>query len=115
MTNQTLSVQLFLLPDPHGAVGRAPWKTVPPTTLVAFLSKTSVLSVSVVMPHQLKANSTQIGHVIHLFIDLIKHTVRVETIFMNIVTLFYCFTVLLFHCYTVIFFDYENYALYIKS
>ena len=67
-------MQLFLLPDPHGAAGRAPWKTVLRTTVVDFLSKMSVLSVSVVMPHQLKANLTRISHVIHLITALIKLT-----------------------------------------
>ena len=58
-------MQLFLLPYPHGAVGRVPWKTVPRTTAVPFLTKMSALSVSVVMPHQLSANPTRIRHVDH--------------------------------------------------
>ena len=58
-------MQLFLLPYPHGAVGRAPWKTLSRNTLALFLSKMSGFSVSVVMPHQLSANLTRIGHVTH--------------------------------------------------
>ena len=58
-------MQLFLLPYPHGAVGRVPWKRVPRTTVVLFSSQMSALSVSVVMPHQLSANPTRIRHVAH--------------------------------------------------